>query len=743
MKQLLQDFRSGELRVRDVPPPACLPNGILIQTAASLISSGTERATVRLAGRSLAGKALERPDLVRLLLRRLKTAGLADVLATVRSRLDSSMPLGYSCAGVVMEAGRGAEEFVPGDRVACAGAGYANHAEINWVPKNLCVKLPPEVDFDSGASAALGAIALQGVRVAEVKLGERVVVIGLGLLGLLSAQILKAAGCTVWGLDPDPGRVELARNLGVDFACENRDWKKGPWIPELAGGEGADAVLLTAATRSAEPVQMAGTLARDRAVVVVIGDVRVDVPRDSYFKKELQVRYSRSYGPGRYDESYEEKGIDYPAGYVRWTERRNMQAYLGLLAAGRVDFSPLVTHRYSVDSLLEAYEVLSGKRKQRYVAMLVEYPAAPRSEKRVSIVPQPRRLGESRASVGIGWIGAGNFSRAKLLPALRRLPGISLGGVANATGASSEKVARTFGFRYCSTDPYQIIADPAVDAVFVGTRHDLHARLTIDALRNGKHVFVEKPLCVTADELREIAGVYSASSTILTVGFNRRFSPFARECRRLFGEDGAPLSIVCRVNAGRLPGDHWIRDEEQGGRIVGEVCHFVDLVHFLAGSTVAEVHCVALGGLSAHAEDDIHVHLALANGTRAEIVYLSSSAGSLPKERIEVSGQGKTAVCEDFRKSCFYDAAGRRTSRLWSQDKGHREELRCFIEAIRVGGEPPIPFDSLCATSLATLRIRESLLAGRPLRLSPADWTSHRNIGTQSMTPTAATGQVT
>jgi polar amino acid transport system substrate-binding protein len=725
MKQVLQDLRSHAVQVEEVPPPCCLPGGVSVGTVASLISSGTERATIALGGKTLLGKALERPDLVRQLFHRLKTNGAADVIATVRARLDTAVALGYSSAGVVLEVGAGAEEFAVGDRVACAGAGHAGHAEVNWVPRNLCIKIPPDVSFESAASVAVGAIALQSVRVAEAKLGERVAVIGLGLVGQLAAQILRASGCVVWGLDPDPERVKLAEELGVDFACENRAWEQSPWCALCQRGEGADAVILTAATRSSEPIELAGELARDRGVVVVVGDVRADIPRESYYKKELQVRYSRSYGPGRYDPEYEERGTDYPYGFVRWTEKRNMEAFLELVAQQKVRVEPLLTHRFSIDEALEAFKLLSGERKERYLGILLVYPrVAPLSNRVALQAPSPSvsRASGSRVNVGVGWIGAGSFSRAKLLPSLRKIAGIELLGLANATGASARRVAKNFGFRYCSTDPNEILKDAGVHAVFIGTRHHLHAPLVIAALEHGKDVFVEKPLCVDEAELNQIADRLASSGRILSVGFNRRFSPFACECKNFFEGRREPLSILYRVNAGPLPHTHWIYDAAQGhGRVIGEVCHFIDLVSFLTSSLPAEVQAWPVSGSGERAEDNLHIQILLADGSRAEILYLSSGDASVPKERIEVYGRGRTAISEDFRKAWFYSDNHCRSRSLFSQDKGHREELRAFIEAVAGGGEAPIPFESLRATTLATFRLRESLRCGKALPVCSPD----------------------
>ncbi len=711
MKQLVQDLRTREVRLEEVPPPCCLPGGLLVRNVASFISSGTERAAIRLGRRTLLGKALERPDLVRQLLRRLRTNGVADMVATVRARLDTSLPLGYSSAGVVVEVGAGAEEFSAGDRVACAGVGHANHADVIGVPKNLCLKIPPEVDFEAGASVALGAIALQGLRVAEAQIGERVAVVGLGLVGLLSVQVLKAAGCVVWGLDPDPDRVKLARELGADYACENRQWEDSPWSGACRRGEGADVVMLTAATRSSEPIELAGRLARDRGVVVVVGDVRVEIPRELYYKKELQVRYSRSYGPGRYDPQYETRGLDYPYGFVRWTEKRNMEAYLQLVAAGKVCVGPLITHRFSIHEAGEAYRLLSGERDERYVGILLTYPHAGPAPKRINVPARalrPRPAKRSRESVWVGWIGAGSFSRAKLLPALRKLRGVEFAGLANATGISAKRAAADFGFRYCSTDPNEILNDPEIDAVFIGTRHDLHAPLVITALERGKHVFVEKPLCLDEAELNQIAEAHAGAGRILSVGFNRRFSPFARECRKFFEERREPLSILYRVNAGRPPSTHWIHEPEQGGRAAGEICHFVDLVQYLTASLPVDLQTWRVRGADSRPEENLHIQIPMADGSRAQILYLSSGDESVPKERVEVFGRRRTAICDDFRKFHFYHDGRRRSIRLFRQDKGHREEMRAFIEAVTREAESPIPFESLRATTLATFRIQES-----------------------------------
>jgi predicted dehydrogenase/threonine dehydrogenase-like Zn-dependent dehydrogenase len=680
---------------------------------ASLISSGTERATVRLGSMSLLGKAFERPDLVKSLFQRLQTTGLSSVVATVRAKLDRAMALGYSAAGEVLEVGEGAQEFQVGQRVACVGMDYASHAERIWVPRNLCVQIPENVDYDSAAFVALGSIALQGVRVADVKVGEHVAVLGLGLVGLVTSQILLAAGCTVWGVDPDTDRVALARELGVTYAFVSSEFVSQDTLPRMGG---ADAVIISAATKSKQPVELAGHIARDRGVVVVVGDVRVDVPREPYYLKELQVRYSRSYGPGRYDPAYEKKGIDYPRGYVRWTEKRNMQAFLDLVAARKIDLTRMVTHRFEIARAPEAYELLTGKRHEKYLAILIEYNRPGASSRRQDLrPPRPERtvISSRAGKIRIGWIGAGSFSRAKLLPALRKLDNLEMVGLANATGLSANRVGKSFGFQYCTTDASAVLHDPTIDAVFIGTRHHLHGSMVLAALECGKHVFVEKPLCVNEPELDAISRLYARSDRILCVGFNRRFSPFARQCRDFFRAGRGPLSFVYTVNAGRLPEGHWALDPEQGhGRVIGEVCHFVDLFAFLSDALPVGVEAWAIGDSAD--ESNVHIQVSLADGSKGEILYLASGDPGGPKERLEVFGRGRTAVCEDFRKAWFRHSNERHAKSLFQQDKGHAEEMHRFIDAIAGKVPPPIPFESLWATTLATFRIRESMLGGGP-----------------------------
>jgi polar amino acid transport system substrate-binding protein len=713
MKQLLQDLRTHAIAVEEVPAPGCQPGGVLVKTAVSLISSGTERATVKLGNMSLMGKAIERPDLVKSLFRRLQTTGVASVLATVRDKLDRAIALGYSAAGEVLEVGEGARDFQVGQRVACAGVCYASHAEQIWVPQNLCVPVPEDVDYDSAAFVALGSIALQAVRVAEVQVGEHVAVIGLGLVGLVTIQILKAAGCSVWGIDPDPERVALAQELGVAFATTNSSHISDCDLPRV---DGADAVIITAATKSNRPIELAGEIVRDRGVVAVVGDVSVNVPREKYYRKELQVRYSRSYGPGRYDPVYEEKGTDYPQGYVRWTEKRNMQAFVDLVAAGKINLARLVTHRFEIGRAGEAYEMLTANKPAKYLAILIDYPhTEPASRRQELRSPRNERNAATlqERKIRIGWIGAGAFSRTKLLPALQKMNNVELAGLANATGLSANRVGKSLGFEYCSTDAAEVLHDPNIDAVFIGTRHHLHGPLVMSALECGKHVFVEKPLCVNEAELESIARLYARSDCIVCAGFNRRFSPFARQCKDFFRQGRGPLSFIYRIHAGRLPEGHWALDPEQGhGRIIGEVCHFVDLLLFLSDALPVKVEAWPVG--DGADESNTHIHVSLADGSKGEIFYLASGDTSVSKERLEIFGRGRTAICEDFRKTHFHHANQHQAKSMFRQDKGHASEMQCFIDAIAGKAPAPIPFESLWATTLATFRIRESLLGGGP-----------------------------
>ena len=725
MKQLLQNLKTGEGVVADVPAPVALRGRVIVRAAASLVSAGTERAFVELGRKGLVGKAKERPDLVRKVVEKVRSEGLLSTLQSVREKLDESHALGYSAAGVVVEVGEGVTEFRAGDRVACAGTGYAAHAELLSVPKNLCVRLPDAVDFESAAFATLGAIALQGVRLAEPTLGESVVVIGLGLIGQLAAQLLRANGCRVFGVDLDASKVELAKSLGADDGCASEDGVKES-VLRWSRGRGADAVVITAATQSDGPVELAGEISRLRGRVVAVGLVGMNVPRQVYFQRELTLRVSMSYGPGRYDPEYEERGHDYPLPYVRWTEGRNLEAFLDLAALGSVRTAPLVTHRFNVEESARAYELISGDAREPYLGILINYDTERKIERNVenpsaklkAQSSKSEKAQSSKASgagaVRVGLIGAGDYARRMLLPHFKE-QGAEFVSIATASGVSARDVGTRYGFARFASGAEEVLSDESVNLVVVATRHDTHASLARRALERGLNVFVEKPLALGDADLDSVLEAASSSSGLLTVGFNRRFSPHARAAKEFFEGVRAPLSILYRVNAGRVARSHWTQDpDEGGGRVIGEVCHFVDFMQFLTGSTVVRVYAesVASDDREAVDEDSIFVTLRFADGSNGTIAYLAEGDRALHKERIEIFGGGRTFVIEDFRESFAYRDGRETHARARAQDKGQREEVRAVCEALLRGGPAPIPLRELAATTRATFRILDSLRRG-------------------------------
>ena len=711
MKQVVQNRKSGELVVVDVPPPALQPGCVLVRNAFSLISAGTERSSVVLGGKSLLGKAYSRPDLVRKVIETAQREGVSGTYRRVMATLDNSNALGYSCAGVILEVGSGVEGLVPGDRVACAGAGHANHAEVVCVPRNLCAPIPHRVDVTAAAFTTLGAIAMHGVRRAQVTLGERVVVIGLGLVGQLTAQISKASGCRVLGVDIASNRVDMGLGLGLDRGCGGEPDQVREAAVSFTGGAGADAVIITAAGGDGL-VELAGEISRDRGRVVVVGAVPMNVPRNPFYDKELTLTVSRSYGPGRYDPQYEEKGVDYPIGYVRWTERRNMEAFLHLVAEGRVAVGPMITHRYPVESAVDAFELITTNDPDA-MGVVLTYPNTGTPELRRLEVTRPKRT--KRDSLGLGLIGAGGFARGTLLPILTSLRNVQPVGVATGTGTAARDTARQFEFSFCTTDYREILGDDSIHAVVIATRHNLHAPIAIDALRAGKAVFVEKPLALTDEELAEVVSVVEETGGQLMVGFNRRFSPMVRELSDFMRSTPEPLIINYRVNAGPIAPGHWIRDPEVGGgRITGEVCHFVDTLSGLAQSAPTQVSARRVGvpHASVPHDEDLCIQMALADGSVATIVYACTGDASFPKERIEVFGGGAVGVIDDFRTLSLSRDGRSKTRRSRQQDKGHREELTRFIEASRGNADLASLFQESVLTTRATLKIASSLDAG-------------------------------
>lgn len=711
MKQILQNTRNGEVEVRDIPAPRAAKGCVLVRVATSLVSAGTERAASEFASKNLIQKAQARPDLVRDVVSKIRRDGIWSAVSAVRSRLDQPSVLGYSCAGTVVEAGEGVSDIRIGDRVACAGAGFAVHAEFVCVPRMLVARIASSAaDFESAAFTTVGAIAMHAVRTAEAKLGEVVAVIGLGLLGQLAVQILRAAGCTVIGLDLVQERAALAASMGATAATTLEEEYRDLCFRH-SNGYGADSVLITAETSSSTPVNLAPQIARDRGIVVAVGAVGMELERRRYYEKELDFRVSRSYGPGRYDSTFEQKGIDYPIGHVRWTETRNMEAFLQLLADEKVSVKPLITHRYDIVNAASAYELIAGKAQQSYLGVILQYPADQQLESRRFELIGPQSQASSENQIRVGLLGAGNFARGVLMPAMRQ-SGTVLTGVCSKNGVSAQSAAKKFGFAFCTTDEDQIYSDDSINAVVIATRHNLHAEQVIQALRSGKHVFCEKPLCLTEEELDEIHSAYaSAASCRLMVGFNRRFAPMIQQMRALLSKSEGPFTMQYRVNAGPLPPDHWVSDPEQGGgRILSEMCHFVDLLSFICGSIPIAVQAKDVPSPSGQ---DITAIVEFQDGSIGTITYVCSGDRSFSKERIEVFGGGAVATLDDFRRLDLVRLGKKKTfySRL-RQDKGHKSEWRAFSGCIRSRGPAPIAFEEIVASTLATIRIAESLRTG-------------------------------
>lgn len=720
MKQLLQDARTGELKVAEVPAPQLLPGCVLVRVAASLVSAGTERASTEFASKNLLAKAKARPDLVRDVLAKLRREGLLSTMQAVRSRLDRPQSVGYSSAGVVVAVGDGVTDINVGDRVACAGAGYAVHAELACVPQLLTARIPeaPVVALEEAAFGTVGAVCLHGIRTAEVSLGATVAVIGLGLLGQITVQLLKAAGCRVFGMDPMQSRADLAIQGGAEAACASEDEFRDLCF-QKTGGVGVDTVLITAETPSSAPVNLAAELARDRAIVVAVGTVGMEIQRKLYYEKELDFRVSRSYGPGRYDSAYEQKGRDYPIGHVRWTETRNMEAFLQLIADRKLNLRLLITHRFPMGEATRAYDLITGRTGEPFLGVLLTYPDAGLAAGREFVEKiRVNALAAPTGSVGLGMLGAGDFAQSMLLPALKEIKDVAFIGVCNATGPRSRSAAEKFGFRYCANSEREITEDPNIGAVIIATRHNLHAKQVLAALDAGKAVFCEKPLCLTEGELVAIVRAHSsqATGTLLMVGFNRRFAPMAVQLKQFLAESQEPLAIHYRVNAGYLPADHWVNDPDQGGgRILGEVCHFVDFLCFLAGACPIEVRGQPLGNPGQYAGDNVLATLKFANGTVGSISYLANGDKSVSKERMEVFGGGSVAILEDFRSLDLVRHGRKQAMRArWAQDKGHKREMQAFINAVRGQSAPPIPFEQIVGSTLATLRLQNSCLTGEP-----------------------------
>ncbi|MEZ4282041.1 MAG: bi-domain-containing oxidoreductase [Myxococcota bacterium] len=713
MKQILQNARTGALELALVPAPAVGPGLVLVRNAFSVLSPGTEKMAMDFARKSLLGKARSRPDLVQQVVRKLRQEGPLPTYRTVMDRLDVPQPLGYASAGIVEAVGEGVHSLAPGDRVACAGAGYANHAELIVVPENLTAHVPESLALEKAAFATLGAIAMQGLRVGAPSLGEVVAVIGLGLIGQLTVQLLLANGCRVYGIDLDPKRIEQARALGMDFGAAPGD-DHDPVLARATGGHGVDLAIVTAASDSSAPIQLAAELCRHKGRVVAVGATAMDLDRRSFYEKELELRMSMSYGPGRYDRRYEELGLDYPIAYVRWTEQRNLQAFLDLAARGSLDPMKLDVETVEFEAATGTYEALA-KGERRALAAVFRYAehvdrsrsltlaGRAASAEATASATKPRTAGSPRTGdLGIAFLGAGNYAKGVLLPILEKTKGISRRRIVTATGPSARRTAERFGFAACGTDPDQVLSDPSVDLVFIATRHDSHAALAEAALRAGKAVWLEKPVGLTMEEVDAVARATRETNGFLMVGYNRRFSSHARAIREAFAKRSGPMAIQYVVAAGPTPGGTWLTDPKiGGGRIVGEACHFVDLCTYLVGQIPNGVQARALGR-DPETDDSTMMLVSYPDGSTASISYLANASTELPKERFEVHADGKSATCDNYRVTVL--PGGKKVKGI-NQDKGQGEAVFASLSALRAGRESLISLAEIVSASSILSRL--------------------------------------
>ncbi len=721
MRQVIQSYKDGRIAVAEVPVPACKAGGLLVRNVASLISAGTEKLMIEMGRKSLVGKARARPDLVRQAWAKAQKEGFISVFKEAMNRLDEPIPLGYSAAGVVLEVGAGVNGYQVGDRVALMGAGFASHAEVVWVPENLCVPLPPEVDFEAAAFGMLGCIALHGVREAGLTLGERAVVIGLGLLGLLTVQFLRAQGCRVIGVDLDRQKCELAKKLGADLALVPGEDNVEEAVANATSGNGADAVLIVSAGRDNRPILLAEAVARDRARLVLVGVADLSLTRKTFWEKELVFTVSRAAGPGSLAPLYEAQGFDYPIGYVRWTERRNLEAFLDLIGQGKVNLEPLITHRFPIQEALPAYDLIL-QNKEPYIGVLLTYPQkeeAPAKEaRRVVLRPVGEKVAADRRQA-VGLIGGGMFTKNILLPALKKVPGLELVAAATTTGVSAHHISKKFGFAQATTDYREILDNPAIGSVLITTRHNSHAWLVCEALNAGKHVFVEKPLCLSEEELAQIQEAYDGRQ-ILMVGFNRRYSALTQQVKAALANRTTPLVMTYRVNAGYIPLDHWVHDPMVGGgRLLGEVCHFIDFLSYMADSPAVQVSTAAIAGETGKysPDDNLIITLHFQDGSIGTVLYTAKGSKTFSRERFEVYGDETIGMIEDFRQAQIIQGGRRQTIKKLSMDMGYVNELRAFF--LEQGDPARVRhlFAEYTASTLATLKALESLRTQQPVKI--------------------------
>ena len=706
MKQILQSLKTGATEVADVPCPAAKRGHLLIQTSRTLVSVGTERMMVDFGKAGWIEKARQQPDKVRMVLDKMKTDGIMPTIEAVFNKLDQPLPLGYCNIGTVVAVGAGVVGFEIGDRVASNG----KHAEMVCVPVNLCAKVPAQVSDEEAAFTVLGAIALQGIRLVQPTLGEAVVVTGMGLIGIVTTQLLRAHGCRVLGIDFDPKKLEIARRFGAETVDLSAGQDPVAAAEQFSRGRGVDAVIVTAATKSNEPMHQAALMCRKRGRIVLVGVTGLELSRDDFFKKEITFQVSCSYGPGRYDPNYEEKGQDYPVGYVRWTEQRNLEAVLDMMADGRLDVKSLISHRFAVQNAEKAYEVVGGSEPS--LGILLEYSSSAAigrdpTERTVLLDRAARDHSRGDGHASVSFIGAGNYATGVLIKAFKET-GARLRTVASSAGVSGVHAGRKYGFEETTTDTEKLFADAETNAIVITTRHDSHAGFVLKAIAGGKHVFVEKPLCLTLDELSQIerAAESAHTKTLLLVGFNRRFAPQVQRVRELLKGSIGPKAFVMTVNAGAIPAEHWTQDaEEGGGRIIGEGCHFIDLLRFLAGSPIESHTSVSMKSSTG---DTVTINLKFADGSLGTVHYFANGNKAFPKERLEVFAGGAVLQLDNFRKLKGFGWKGFSKMNLWKQDKGQRACASAFVRAVNSGGAPPIPFDEIIEVARVSIEIAES-----------------------------------
>lgn len=720
MKQIVQSARTGRLAIREVPEPQVRTGHLLVQTRASLISAGTERMVVDFARKSLAAKAKARPDLVKKVLDKARRDGIMATFQTVMARLDEPMPLGYSAAGTVVAVGRGLEgRFRVGQRVAVAGAGLANHAELNSVPANLAAPIPDGVADDEACFGTLAAIALHGVRNLAPQLGDVVAVMGVGLVGQIAGQLLTLSGCRVLALDYNSARLELAARLGAEATFNMGEDGLEEAVRTLTGGLGCDSVLIAAATDSSDPMVIAAAIARDRARISLVGKTGTEFPFADFMKKELSLVVSRSYGPGRYDEDFEGRGMKYPPGFVRWTESDNLAECVRLMSPAlprRLDMGALITHRFDFLSAEDAYSMVMGN-TEPHLGVVLTYPlSAPTTPAVRPVFAQPKAATGGRCTLGV--VGAGAFARTVLLPALKKMPEVRLHTLVTQRGLNAEHGQQSYGFTHSATDAETVFANPEINAVLIATRHANHAEMVSRALAAGKHVFVEKPLAVDRAQLAQVIAARQQSAGFFTVGFNRRFAPMSETLRRHFAGTAGPRLVTLRVNAGAMPAESWVNAaEEGGGRMVGEMCHFIDLARSYVGRPITSVRAECAVP-TAGAADDLAVTLHFADGSLANIVYTALGDTAYSKERFEMFAGGRVATIDNFLSLGLVSGGSIKTEKARAgQDKGHAAELRAFADAVIKGGPAPIDEAELIETAEATIAVAESLRLGETITI--------------------------